>query len=341
MTILAGDIGGTKTVLSLFICEKEGMRLIREEVFASRQFQDFGDVLKAFLKNERVPIRQACLGVAGPVLHGRSETTNLPWCVDAAQIARLFAIPSVSLLNDLEATAYGSMILEEKDYFVLNEGESEPEALSPGAATRGNRAIISAGTGLGEVILFWNGARHQPSASEGGHSDFAPRNPLEVALLTYLWKEYARVSYERVLSGPGLFNVYRFLKETGHGKEPAWLCERLASEDPAAVVSETALSGKSVLCRKALDLFVSIYGAEAGNLALKGLATGGVYVGGGIAPKILQKLRDGTFLNAFIDKGRFAPLMRRIPIRIILNEKIPLLGAAHYACLRSGSEGSA
>ncbi|MFY9289014.1 MAG: glucokinase [Alphaproteobacteria bacterium] len=330
MTVLAGDIGGTKTFLALFVCEKGKNRLIKEEVFSSRRSPDFEGVLKEFLKGNKLPLRGACFGVAGPVLQGRSETTNLPWTVDAGEIAHRFAIPSVALLNDLEATAYGTLILTEKDYFILNKGEPEIDSFE--TAARGNRAVISAGTGLGEVILFWNGARYQPSASEGGHSDFAPRTPLQVALLEYLWREYPNVSYERILSGPGLFNIYRFLREKGHGEEPPWLAERLAVEDPAAVVSEVALSGKADLCVKALDLFVFVYGAEAGNLALKALATGGIYLGGGIAPKILQKLRDGTFMKAFVDKGRFSSLMSRIPVRIILNEKAALLGAAYYAC---------
>lgn len=328
MTILAGDIGGTKTFLALFNAEKEGMRLIRETVYPSGLYPDLEGVLKEFLQGNEIPPRRACFGVAGPVLQGRSETTNLPWIVDAGEISRRFAIPSVALLNDLEATAYGVLTLAEKDFFILNEGA--PEVSPSETSVRGNKAVISAGTGLGEVILFWNGSAYQPSASEGGHSDFAPRTPLQVALLEFLWREYPSVSYERILSGPGLFNIYRFLKESGPVEEPPWLAERLAGEDPAAVISEAALGGKADLCVKALDLFVSAYGAEAGNLALKAFATGGIYLGGGIAPKILEKLRDGTFMKAFFDKGRFSGLMRRIPVRIILNEKAALFGAAHY-----------
>lgn len=331
MTVLAGDIGGTKTILALFTEEKEKMRLIREAVFSSRDYPSFEEVLKEFLKGGGIPIRYACLGVAGPVLQGRSVTTNLPWILDADQIGRQFAIPSVALLNDLEATAYGTLALLDEDYLVLNKGESK--LLSPDARAPGNRAVISAGTGLGEVILFWSGSRHEPSASEGGHCDFAPRDPLQVELLQYLWKTYPTVSFERILSGPGLFNIYRFLRETGRGEEPAWLTEQLAVENPSAVISEVALAGKADLCVKALDLFVSIYGAEAGNLALKALATGGIYIGGGIAPKIVQKLCDGTFMKSFIDKGRFSSLMSKIPVRIILNEKAALLGALHYAFL--------
>src|SRR5581483_1791439 len=330
MAILAGDIGGTKTILALF-SEEKGMPLIREETFASRRYPDFGEVLQEFMKKEKAPPKGASFGVAGPVLNGRCETTNLPWIVDAGRIARGFAIPSVALLNDLEATAYGTLVLTEWDYFVLSAGA--PERLVSETGARGNRAIIAAGTGLGEGILFWNGSRYQPSASEGGHADFAPRNPVQVSLLEFLWRKYPAVSYERILSGPGLFNVYQFFKETGDGEEPPWLSRRLAEEDPAAVVSEAALGGKVDLCVKAVDLFVSVYGAEAGNLALKALATGGIDVGGGIAPKILEKLREGIFMKAFVEKGRFASFMSGIPVRVILNEKTGLLGAAYYASL--------
>ncbi|MBI3804934.1 MAG: glucokinase [Nitrospirae bacterium] len=328
--ILAGDIGGTKTFLALFDEEKKGTPAVHQAVFPSHHYPDLNGVLKEFLSRRPVSIQRAAFGVAGPVVQGRCETTNLPWIVDAAGLAREFEIASVVLLNDLEATAYGTLVLTENDFFVLNPGAAT-EKVSSETGTRGNRAIISAGTGLGEVVLFWNGSRHQPSASEGGHCDFAPCNPLQIALLEYLWKDYPTISYERILSGPGLFNIYRFLRDTGQGDEPPWLSERLAMEDPPAVISEVALAGGADLCVNALDLFVSVYGAEAGNLALKALATGGIYVGGGIAPKILQKLRDGTFMKAFVDKGRFSEMMTQIPVRIILNEKAALLGAAEYA----------
>ena len=200
----------------------------------------------------------------------------------------------------------------------------------------GNRAVIAAGTGLGEAVLFWDGSSHRPSPSEGGHVDFAPRNPLEIRLLEHLLKRYRRVSYERVLSGPGLVNIYEFLKETGRGEEPPWLSEKLKRENPPSVISHGAIEENVPLCVEALDLFASIYGAEAGNLALKVLTTGGIYLGGGIAPKILPKLTDGTFMKSFLDKGRFSPLMHRIPVGVILNEKTALLGAARYACSDEG-----
>ena len=333
MIVLAGDIGGTHTRLAFFACEGEGMRPLAEAIFPSRDYVDLGEILQPFLEGAEESIQRACFGVAGPVLEGRCEATNLPWIMDAREIALRFEIPSVMLLNDLEATAYGLSALTDADVFVLHPGQAEPPTLT---GARGNKAIVAAGTGLGEVLLFWGGDRYRPSASEGGHCDFAPRNPLQAQLLEFLWKRYPHVSVERVLSGPGLMNLYQFLKETGRGVESPWLAEELkTAEDPAAVVSETALAGKSDLCVSALDLFVSIYGAEAGNVALKSLATGGVYLAGGIAPKNLEKLRDGTFMTAFLDKGRFAPFMDRIPVRVILNEKTALLGAARYAC-RSG-----
>ena len=321
--ILAGDIGGTKTILAL-TASKGKQTVLAEQTFPSQRYASLKDVVEEFLKGRGEPIESACFAVAGPVVDGRCETTNLPWRVDAAVFGATLGIPSVTLLNDLEATAYYALDLTEKEYCILNAGQPQSE---------GNRAVIAAGTGLGEAILFWDGSRYKPSASEGGHSDFAPRNSLEIRLFEYMLKHFPRVSYERVLSGPGLFMIYQFLKEIGHGEEPPWLSKRLRQEDSSAVISEVALNGKSELCVKALDLFVSLYGAEAGNLALKALATGGVYVGGGIAPKVLGKLTDGTFMKAFVEKGRYSSLMNRIPVRVIINEKAALLGAARL-CFR-------
>jgi glucokinase len=224
-------------------------------------------------------------------------------------------------LNDLEATGYGVLTLPPHGL----------ERLHAGKARKGNMALIAAGTGLGEAILAWDGARHRVIPSEGGHADFAPRNDLQVDLLRFLQKEFGHVSYERVLSGPGLYNIYRFLRETGYAPEPQWLGDRLRKEDPSVVVSEVGLAGGHPLCTGALDLFVSIYGAEAGNLALKALAVGGVLVGGGIAPKIRAKLADGSFLAGFQDKGRYRDLMASIPVHLVLEPRAPLLGAAHVA----------
>ncbi len=319
--ILAGDIGGTHTRLALFGDEPDA-GLIREETLLSKSHESLIGAVKWFLKGETPQIDAACFGVAGPVNAGRCRMTNLPWTIDAMELNQKLSIPSVTLLNDLEATAFGTLALKEDDFFTLNTGRINPH---------GNRVVIAAGTGLGEAILFWDGVQHRPFPSEGGHCDFAPRNSVEIGLLSYLLKRYPRVSYERVLSGSGLLNVFRFLEESEQSGDVYPVSERLKKEDPGSVISELALAHQSERCIKALDLFVSIYGAEAGNLALKTLATGGVYVGGGIAPKILEKLKDGTFIKAFLAKGRYASFLKAIPVKVILNDKTALLGAAYKA----------
>lgn len=320
--VLAGDVGGTKTAIALFEFRDGALVLEREAALPSREFPTFEDAVARFLADCSKPvIDAACFGVAGPVVNGRSVTTNLPWRLDEATLGASIPARRVRLLNDLEATGYGVLTLP-------------PTALEPlqrGAARRGNMALIAAGTGLGEALLIWDGQRHLVVASEGGHADFAPRTDLEMELLRFLGKEFGRVSYERVLSGPGLFSIYRFLRDTGDTPEPSWLSERIESGDPSAVVSEVGLAGGHPLCVQALGLFASIYGAEAGNLALKALAVGGVFVGGGIAPKIRAKLADGTLIAAFCDKGRFTELMASIPVWLVLEPRAALLGAARVA----------
>lgn len=320
--ILAGDIGGTKTVIGLFEEAGGTLRAAREETFPSRSHGALEEILDRFLgRGSRPAIRAACFGVAGPVVDGRSKTTNLPWELDEVALARTVGAPRAKLLNDLEAAAYGMLFLAPGDLRTLH----------PGAGPRrGNIAVIAAGTGLGEGTLYWDGDRYHPIASEGGHADFAPRTDLEVELLGSLRREFGHVSYERLLSGPGLFNIYRFLRDSGYAEEPAWLREQLAGGDPSATITRLALAGGHPLCTASLDLFVAIYGAEAGNLALRCLAVGGVYVGGGIAPKILPKLQDGTFVRAFTEKGRLTELMRTIEVKVALNTDAPLIGAAHY-----------
>ena len=320
--ILVGDVGGTNTRLAIIDVVKGQFNFLAEQTFPSREEPSLESALRKFLSNPTHSITLACLGVAGPVRHGRSEATNLPWVIDSQEIARQLNLPRVGLINDWEAGAHGIAALETKDFEVLNPGI--PDA-------RGNRAIIAAGTGLGEVGLFWDDREYRPFASEGGHVDFAPRNHVEMDLLDYLMKRHSRVSVERVISGPGLLNIYQFLKDTGRGEEPAWLFDQMRQKDPPTVITENALEGKSSLCSQALDLFVSLYGAEAGNLALKVMATGGVYLGGGIAPKIIAKLKEQVFTNAFTAKGRMKPLLQAIPVRVILNPKVALLGAARYA----------
>jgi glucokinase len=323
--ILAGDIGGTKTVVALYEPSGDGLQLVREEVFASRAHAKFEEILAAFLQPApAVSLRAGCFGVAGAVIDGRVQTTNLPWALEEGALAAFIRAPRVKLLNDLEAAAYGVLFLSGDEVCVLNRG-AEPKR-------RGNIAVIAAGTGLGEALLYWDAAHFHPIASEGGHADFAPRTDEEIELLRYLRNKFAsHVSYERVLSGPGLFTLYEFLRDARYAPESPALAVALQSGDPSATVAQHGLAGDEPLCVKTLDLFSTIYGAEAGNLALKCVGVGGVFVAGGIGPKILPVLRNGSFLHGFTNKGRFTPLMESMPVSVALNPRTPLIGAAHYA----------
>jgi glucokinase len=282
--------------------------------------------VRQFLGTKRVD--RACFGVAGPVVGGQHVATpNLMWDVDASVIARTLDQPQVGLINDLEANAHGIFALEDKDLAVLNAGK---------AGATGNIAVISAGTGLGEAGMYWDGAQHHPFAGEGGHCDYAPHTDLELHLLRYLQGKFgAHVSWERVLSGPGLANVYAFLRDTGRGTEPDWLAALILAGDGRADIARAALEGRSELCVRALDVFVAAYGHEASNLALKLMASGGVYLGGGIAPQIVDKLKGPAFMEAFTAKGRLTPLLATIPVQVILNDDTALLGAARCAALRA------
>ena len=324
--ILAGDIGGTHARLAFFQANNGHLKLVSETSFASREYPGLEAIVSSFLGKERVGVDAACFGIAGPVRNGRAEVSNLPWIVESSRLAQEIRVGSTFLINDLEASAWGIGVLDSADLLTLNEGTS---------GAQGNQAVIAAGTGLGQAGMFWDGCKHHVFACEGGHTDFGPRNELETELLKYLLEKFGRVSYERVLSGPGLVNIYDFLRDTGRADEPKWLAEKLATGDPAATISTAALNGQSPLCEQALAIFVSIYGAEAGNLALKVFATGGVFVSGGIAPKILPKLKDGKFQEAFLDKGRMRPLLEAIPVRVIVNENTGLLGAARCAVVKS------
>jgi glucokinase len=325
--ILAGDIGGTHTRLAILEAVNGHFNFLAEATFPSREETSLENALRKFLSGPLHPISRACIGVAGPVREGRCEATNLPWVIDSKRLALQLNLPRVGLINDLESSAYGIAVLEGKDFEILNQGVHDAQ---------GNRAVVSAGTGLGEAVLTWDGKEDRPFASEGGHADFAPRNHLEMDLLDYLLKRHSRVSVERVVSGQGLFNIYQFLKDTERAEEPAWLAAEMHHQAPPAVITRNALEEKSSLCVQALDLFVSLYGAEAGNMALKVMATGGVYLGGGIAPRIIAKLREPILMNAFTAKGRLRPLLQAIPVRVILNPKVALLGAARCAT-RQGS----
>jgi glucokinase len=322
--ILAGDIGGTNARLALFSRQGAQLAPVIEETFASRDYPDLSTIVKTFLASQPTPPRVACFGVAGPVRQGRTQATNLPWLVEASQLAQALRIDTVLLLNDLESYAYGIPLLTPDDLVVLNRGSADAS---------GNAAVIAAGTGLGQAGLYWDGRQHHPFACEGGHASFAPNDPLQIELLGYLRREFPHVSWERVVSGPGLLNIYRFLRDTGRGEEPVWLAFEMQRRDPAPVISQAALAGTSALCEQALDLFVSLYGSEAGNMALKLMATGGVYVGGGIAPKIVAKLTEPLFMQSFVAKGRLQPLVQDIPVQVIMNDKTALMGAARYAML--------
>jgi glucokinase len=324
--ILAGDIGGTNSRLANFEVVQGRVQPSVEETFPSRGSASLDDIVRTFVSKHNLRVTYACFGIAGPIRHGRSETINLPWVVDAEQLAQQLGLATVWLINDLEANAYGVAALAPEDFAILNEGTPDAE---------GNAAVIAAGTGLGEAGLYWDGKQHWPFASEGGHASFAPDNALQVELLQYLQQQFTHVSWERVLSGPGLYNIYTFLRDTQRGSEPAWLTEELRQVDPPAAIAGAALAGTSDLCVQALDLCVALYGAEAGNLALKVMATGGVFVGGGIAPKIVTKLKEPTFMQAFCAKGRLHTVLTEISVRVIMNDKTALYGAARCAALRA------
>jgi glucokinase len=326
--ILAGDIGGTSTRLAYFEQKDGRLRSVAEEVKHSQDYPSLHAGVLEFAARYKHSVACACFGVAGPVNNGRVEAPNLPWIIESAVLERELGIPKVYLLNDLEANAYGLSELSDADFAVLSPGS---------ASAKGNAAVISAGTGLGEAGLYWDGTTHHPFPGEGGHADFAPANELQDELLVYLRKRFGgHVSWERVLSGPGQYNIYEFLRDAAKAKEESWLTEELKSGDHSAVVSRHGLSGKSVLAEKAVNLFVEIYGAAAGNIGLKMLAMGGVYLGGGIAPKILSKLKEARFMHAFTDKGRLRSLLEQIPVRVILNDKTALLGAGHVAMSHVG-----
>ena len=323
--ILAGDVGGTKTVIARYRVDDQGaLEQQQLATYPSREYLSLDGILQTFLQQcPDEPVLSACFGVAGPVIRGESRTTNLPWSLSEQSLAKIVGTPRVKLLNDLEATAYGMLFLGAQERVVLNPGTAD---------AAGNIAVLAAGTGLGEAILYWDGFSHHAIATEGGHCDFAPRTDREIELLGYLRARLGgHVSYERVLSGPGLFNVYLFLRDSGYGVEPSGVAEALRTGDPSATISQLALAGEDPLCMAALELFVAVYGAEAGNLALKCLAAGGVYIGGGIAPKILPALTSGAFMEAFLDKGRFAALLKDVPVSVATNPRTALLGAANYA----------
>ncbi|MBV9279412.1 MAG: glucokinase [Chloroflexi bacterium] len=323
--LLAGDVGGTKTDLAVISPEIGPRKPIARSRFPSAQYPSLEAVAHEFLDQVRLPIERATFGVAGPVIAGTARITNLPWLMDETHLARALSIPAVTLLNDLVAIAYGVPSLTGDDLYAVNPG---------GPIPGGALAVLAPGTGLGEAYLTWDGSHYQVHGSEGGHATFAPADELQLGLLRYLMARYDHVSFERVCSGIGLPNLYAYLRDSGHAEEPDWLADRLRSAaDPTPIIVTTALDPEADchLCTATLDLFVSILGGEAGNMALKVLATGGVYLGGGIPPRILPLLSSERFMQAFTHKGRLTELLGDVPIHVILNPEIALFGAACHA----------
>ena len=330
--ILAGDIGGTNARLALFDVQNNEFKLQQLLIYPSRHYSGLDQIVGEFVSNTKIHPTQACFGIAGPVNSGRVEASNLPWVIESKRLAAELSLDHTVLINDLEATGWGIGALPPSDLVPLNN------VISIAGAVEGNQAVIAAGTGLGEGGLYWDGTRHHVFASEGGHCDFAPQGDLQVELYKYLSVRFAgHVSCERVLSGPGLINIFEFLRDTGKGKPPDWLVAEMVESDAAATISNAAMEGQCPMCEQALSVFVSIFGAEAGNLALKIKATGGVFLAGGIAPKILPKLSAPMFLESFLSKGRLRHLMEIMPIQVITNDKLGLLGAARCAFLEAAA----
>jgi len=326
--IVAGDIGGTKCNLALFDLKNKDLVPVFEKTYRSAKYRGLEETVEVFLNEKPVSANRKgisgySLGIAGPIVKGKVKTPNLPWEISLDSLRQFLKSDSVALLNDLEATGYGVLVLNPEELVVLNEGLADPS---------GNIALIAAGTGLGEALIVQTRQGPIPIPSEGGHTDFAPRNQQEIDLLKYLLKKYGRVSYERVLSGPGLLNIYEFMRDSSWEPDPPWFQSEVREiGDPTAVISNAAMDDRCSICSRALDLFVSLYGAETGNLALTLKAIGGVFICGGIAPKILPRLKDGNFIKAFKAKGRLEKLLSNMPVKVVLNPKTALLGAADYA----------
>jgi len=320
--VLAGDVGGTKTSVGLFVTGKKRPEPLVVESFASREAPHLENIVEHFLKSHPASISSACFGIAGPVINGRCRATNLPWVVSEAQMKSRFHWRHVRLLNDLAAAAVAVPLLRRSEQVFLNKGIVQK---------KGNLALLSPGTGLGQAMLIYKDGVYVPLPSEGGHVGFSPTTEAEIEMWRYLRKKYGHVSVERVLSGPGLVNVYSWLRDSGRFEEPLWLKALMKEGDPAKAISENALRRRQALCVESLRSYVSMLGSAAGNLALTSMAVGGIYLGGGIPPKILPALKKGAFLKAFMAKGRFADFLAQIPVRVILNDKAALLGAAHTA----------
>jgi len=324
--ILAGDIGATRVLLAAFQNEGNQLQSVVQRVYKTQEHSGIAELLKDFINSEGIPVHAACFGVAGPVRGGKSKISNLQWTIDSRELASQLKLASVGLLNDLEAYAYGVDALASADFITLSEGAADAE---------GNRVVISARTGLGVAGLYWDGFRHHPFACEGGHSDFAPRNDLEMELALYLRKKFGHVSCERLLSGPGIKNIYDFLRDSKKAEEPESLRQQIRqAADPPALISQLALEAQAAICEQTLSIFVSIYGSETGNCALNFMATGGVFIGGSIAAKIVPKMQDPIFMKSFLDKGRMQSLLADMPVKVIANDNAGLMGAARYTLVQ-------
>jgi glucokinase len=324
--ILAADIGATNTRVGIFRTQGERLERASTQRFANRSYADFASLLRDFPADSG--ITGLAIGVAGPVFKGRANITNLRWDIDGALLQARYPGAHIALLNDVEATAYGITELQKSDLLELNAGTPEPDAPA---------ALIASGTGLGEAVIHRHDSRHLVVASEGGHADFAPADENQVRLLRYLWRRFHPVSWDRVLSGPGLVLMYEFLRESGLAEESPAIAQRMHAGDPGAVITGAAFASECRICSAALQLFISVYGAEAGNFALRSLARGGVYLGGGIAPKIASKLSEGKFMEFFCAKDRMTDFLRTVPVYVVMNEDTALLGAARYATLQAAS----
>jgi len=321
--ILSGDIGGTKTRLAVIVADGVKLGIEREHTYASRDYSSFEEILDDFLKKSEIPAH-AAFGIAGPVRGRMAQTTNLPWLIDADKLGMEFNLASCQLLNDIEATSYGLPALGNEDVLILHSGESH---------ANGNQAVISVGTGLGESGMYWDGQQHHPFATEGGHASFSPNDERDAALLQHLKNSHGHVSWERIISGPGLVSLHEFNCIYRHIPMPDWLQLEMLNGDAAAAITSAALNQRDELCSETLDWFVRLLGSETGNLALKIMSRGGVYLGGGIAPKILPRLQSGPFLDAFFSKGRMRPLLEEMPVKVILNDRAAIYGPALYASL--------
>ena len=326
--VLAADVGGTKINLALFQIKDGELFLLKEQSFPTKTYKSVVEIVRKFYKGDSPSIDGICLGVAGPVTQGRVHGTNFPWAIDSEEIGRELHIRSVSLINDMEANAYGLAALQEKDFDTLKYGPNIP----------GNATLISPGTGLGEAGLFWDGSHYHPFATEGGHCDFSPRNDSDVEIWQYLQQKYGHVSWERLISGPGIYDIYLLLRRISGEIEAQWLKNQIAQGDSSAVITKTALENKDPVCVETLELFIRFLAIEAAQLALKFKATGGVYIGGGILPKIIKRMNREIFYGNFVQSGRLNSLLQMVPVKVILNEKTALLGAAYYAATALSKE---